>query len=395
MAITWINACADDGSQAASFARTEFLCLICAMRIIRVSLIIVLPVLLSGFLTRKKSPEEIAAAKTELGRQLFFDKALSQPDGQSCTVCHAPKTSFSDPNHATVSEGMVDGAFVPRNSQSLAYVSFIPPLQKDANGQYFGGLFWDGRSNSLQEQAAGPLFNPAEMNNTDTLALLDEIRQAPYYYMYKDIYGKTRSSAEMFRNIAESIALFESSEVFNEFSSKYDRYLQGKAKLSEEEELGLSLFQGKANCVRCHSMETDRTKGAILFTDFSYHNLGVPKNPENPFYSTFVHLNPKGKDYTDLGLGAVVNDPSQNGKFRVPGLRNVQYTGPYFHNGYFKTLKEVVHFKNVRDSGGNYPDPEVKSNVDRQRTGNMNLSDEEENAIVAFLLTLSDGWEAE
>ena len=134
--------------------------------------------------------------------------------------------------------------------------------------------------------------------------------------------------------------------------------------------------------------------GKILFTDYSYHNLGIPKNDFNPFYKTFPHLNPSGVDYIDNGLGTTTHNSNHNGKFRVPTLRNVQFTGPYFHNGYFKTLHEVVHFLNTRDHG-HYPAPEVSTQVAHQFTGSLHLTDDEEDAIVAFLLTLSDGFTEE
>jgi cytochrome c peroxidase len=344
-------------------------------------------------LKKKKAPEEIHEAKVELGRQLFFDKALSNPDGQSCTVCHAPKTSFSDPNHAVVSEGMVDGAFVIRNSQTLAYSSFVPPLSKNENGEYHGGLFWDGRSNSLEHQLSGPFFNPAEMNNKDTAMLVNELKKAPYYYMYKDLFGKAKNNTTAYQNMCDAIAAFERSNILNEFSSKFDLVQQGKANFSEQEARGLELFKGKANCVACHSMQSNEM-GRILFTDFGYYNIGVPRNEENPFYTTFPEINPKGKQAIDKGLGDVVHDPNQDGKFRVPTLRNVQYTGPYFHNGYFKTLKEVVHFKNTRNADENLV-PEIPQNVMRQRIGSLLLTDDEENDIVAFLLTLTDGYDGE
>lgn len=342
---------------------------------------------------KKYKPEALLAAKVEFGRQMFFDKALSNPDGQSCTVCHAPKTSFSDPNHAVVSEGMIDGAFVNRNSQSLAYVSFIPPRTwSEKEGIWKGGLFWDGRSNTLAHQLSGPFFNPAEMNNTDTLMLIEELKKAPYFNMYKNIYGKIKDPTEAFNNMCESIALFESSEVLNEFSSKFDLWLVGKAQFTEKEKRGMELFQGKAGCVKCHSMDADPVHGKVLFSNYGYYNIGVPRNPENPFYATFESINPKGKAAIDLGLGGVIHDPTQNGKFRVPTLRNVQYTGPYFHNGFATTLRDAVHFMNTSNDG-EFGDPEIRENVARQLVGSQHMTAEDEDAVVAFLLTLSDGWE--
>jgi cytochrome c peroxidase len=180
--------------------------------------------------------------------------------------------------------------------------------------------------------------------------------------------------------------------LFREFSSKYDFYLEGKVQLSAIEQEGLELFQGKARCNHCHSMQPDTETGKVLFTDYGYHNLGVPRNEQNPFYLTHTAINPLGTKAVDTGLGQTLGgDPRENGKFRVPTLRNVQYTGPYFHNGYFKTLKEVVHFINSRDSE-NLTWPEVYENIAHQITGSLHLTDHEEDAIVAFMLCLTDGY---
>ena len=128
-----------------------------------------------------------------------------------------------------------------------------------------------------------------------------------------------------------------------------------------------------------------------MFTDFTYDNLGTPRNPENPFYSLPTELNPDGYAYVDLGLGKTVNDPAQNGKFRVPTLRNVAVTPPYMHNGVFKTLFSVVAFYNTRDVA-DWPAPEVNVNVNRDELGNLGLSSQEVEDLVAFLRTLTDGW---
>jgi len=337
------------------------------------------------------NPKKREDLKIELGRQLFFDKALSHPNGQSCTVCHAPKTAFSDPNHAIVSEGMIDGAFVNRNSQSLTYVSFIPPLEKDSQGQYHGGLFWDGRSNSLEHQLSGPFFHEAEMNNSDTVMLVHEVLNSPYYSLYKKVYGRMKSANDAYSHICEALAAFERSSLFHEFTSKYDYFLEGTIELTDLEKQGLELFQGKGRCNHCHSMNPEPSSGKILFTDFGYYNLGVPRNEQNPFYTTYATINPHGASATDLGLGKTVADSRENGKFRVPTLRNVQYTGPYFHNGYFQTLNEVVHFINMRDAE-NSTTAEVTENIAHQITGSLHLTESEEDAIVAFLLCLSDGY---
>ena len=123
----------------------------------------------------------------------------------------------------------------------------------------------------------------------------------------------------------------------------------------------------------------------------AFDNLGVPKNPENPFYYLPKQFNPAGTDFVDLGLGGVVGKPEENGKFKVPSLRNVAKTGPYMHNGLFKTLRQVVVFYNTRDVGP-WPTPEVSGNVNRDELGNLGLTEQETDDIVVFLHTLTDGY---
>jgi len=361
----------------------------------RIVLLIMAFVMLAAFSLRKKkwNDAELKEQKTQLGRLMFFDKKLSNPDGQSCTVCHAPKTSFSDPDHLAVSEGMLDGFFVNRNGPTLSYSAFVPPLHYDKTmEEWRGGLFWDGRSNSLEHQLSGPFFNIAEMNNADTAMLVAEVRNADYYKLYKSIYGKSKSDEEIYTNMTDAIATFERGIFINEFSSKFEFILDGKVLLNEDEMLGLALFGGKAKCSNCHSLKPQ--DGRVLFSDFSYHNLGVARNEANPFYTTDISVNPLGRDAIDLGLGAVVKEEKQNGKFRTPTLRNVQYTGPFFHNGAMESLEEVVHFINTRNHGM-FAAPEVKENVENEFTGNLKLSEEEEQWLVAFLLALSDGYAVE
>jgi len=136
----------------------------------------------------------------------------------------------------------------------------------------------------------------------------------------------------------------------------------------------------------------------ILFSDYRYANLGIPRNPDNPYYALPKRLNPEGGTWVDHGLatvmpGGVAANPELDGLFKTPSLRNVAITAPYGHNGYFKTLKEIVHYYNTRDvPGAGWPLPEVTTTMDVTDMGNLGLSEAEENAIVAFLGTLSDGW---
>ena len=213
-----------------------------------------------------------------------------------------------------------------------------------------------------------------------------------------------------------SIAAFEGSSEVNSFTSKFDYYKKEMVELTKEEEMGMALFndENKGKCFLCHPSEpdSDHEPNYALFTDFTFDNLGVPKNPKNPFYamdkvyfSDGSAINPEGENWIDKGLGGFLATRSEwsamadenMGKHKVPTLRNVGkkpgngYIKAYMHNGVFKSLKEVVHFYNTRDVEV-WPAPEVPENVNNDELGNLGLTDEEENAIVAFLNTLSDGY---
>lgn len=340
---------------------------------------------------KRMTEQELISEKIELGREIFFDKDLSNPEGQSCAVCHSPRTMFADPNNAVISEGMVDGRFVNRNSMTLMYTRYIPELHRDEkDGLWRGGLFWDGRSNSLEHQLSGPFFNPAEMNNADTAMLAEKFRKTFYYKRFKKAYGRTRSDTELYNQIIDALAAFERSEMFHPFTSKFDYYLEGKVALSDNESRGFEII--KNNCTPCHSTEPQGADGRILFTDYSYHNIGVPRNESNPFYTTDSVINPHGVAAIDYGLGEVLKNKDQLGKFRVPSLRDVAYTWPYFHNGIYESLEDVIRFKSTRNSAA-YTGPEVAENLERIYIGQMNLSDNDIACVVEFLHALSDGYE--
>jgi len=211
--------------------------------------------------------------------------------------------------------------------------------------------------------------------------------------------------AGTYERIARSIAAYERSVEVNPFSSKYDRYLEGQAELTDEEASGLELFEGKAMCSACHISEPGPSGEPPLFTDFTYDNIGVPKNPDNPFYEMPKKWNPDGKNWIDPGLGGFLKSAGYDtlvyeaewGKHKVPTLRNVDkrpYPGfvkAFGHNGFFKSLEEIVHFYNTRDVE-TWPAPEVSENVNTDELGNLGLTADEEAAIVAFMKTLTDGY---
>ncbi|MBC8317605.1 MAG: cytochrome-c peroxidase [Desulfobulbaceae bacterium] len=337
-------------------------------------------------------------AKERLGKLLFFEKSLSTPPGQDCSACHDPEIAFADPlTGLPVSKGARPGLFGNRNDMTVSYAAFVPPLHfNKGEDVWVGGLFWDGRVNSLAEQAQGPPLNPLEMANPDTLTIVEKLRQLSYASLFIEVYGSEALSTPdlAFDNMADAIAAYEMTPEVNPFSSKYDHWLRGEAELSEQELRGLKLFddEEKGNCAACHPSRPEEDGTPPLFTDFTYDNLGTPRNPENPFYSLPPELNPDGFSFIDLGLGKTVNDPAQNGKFRVPTLRNVAITAPYLHNGVYKTLFNVLAFYNTRDVSC-WPDPEVAENVNREELGNLKLTNQELEDLVVFLETLTDGWE--
>lgn len=243
------------------------------------------------------------------------------------------------------------------------------------------------------------------------------------------------TSNSTFDHIALSIASYEASSDVSPFSSKYDAWLAGSAELTPEEQRGYQLFNGKGHCNQCHLSGTAVNEGtaqaadvAPLFTDFTPNNLGLPRNLALPYYCESkpdqygYTANPEGFAYTDLGFGGTLSGannpnplqwrqlaPLYNGKFQTPTTRNVDkrprpdFLKAYMHNGYLKSLKEVVHFYNTsqalprcaQGSPGEkvscWPEPEVPENVTHQ-IGNLGLTNEEEDEIVLFLKTLTDGF---
>jgi cytochrome c peroxidase len=337
--------------------------------------------------------------KEQLGKLLFFDTNLSTPPGQSCASCHSPDTGFGDPvQQLPVSRGAHPDRFGNRNDLTAAYAAFIPPLRFDEDeDMWVGGLFWDGRAADLAEQAKGPPLNPLEMANPDVETITETLRAAEYRDLFFEVFGNDAldDAARAVDLMADAIAAYEATSELSPFDSKYDLFLAGEVQLSEQESRGMALYESEAkgNCAACHPNRPGADGSPPLFTDHTYDNLGVPKNPENPFYSLPPEFNPDGHRYVDLGLGAVVDDPDVYGMFRVPTLRNVALTQPYMHNGVFKTLYQAVAFYNTRDVAP-WPAPEWPENVNRDELGNLGLTTQDIEDIVAFLHTLSDGYQS-
>ncbi|RLJ68067.1 cytochrome-c peroxidase [Sulfurisoma sediminicola] len=367
-----------------------------------------------GLVTQASGEDAAASAKAQLGRLLFFDATLSEPAGQSCASCHEPTAAFTDPDRSKpTSKGVHRERFGNRNTPSAMYMAFSPAFHFDKEeGHYVGGQFWDGRAATLEEQARAPFLDPVEMANPDSRAVVEKVRRAAYAGQFDAAFGKGAldDTDRAYGAIVGAIAAFERTAEFAPFTSKHDAWLQGRARLSAQELRGLRLFndEKKGNCAACHPSQRRPDGGLPLFTDFTYDNLGVPRNPDNPFYAQARAHNPAGAKFIDRGLGGFVRKGAEDGKFKVPTLRNIARTAPYMHNGYFKTLRGVVAFYNDRDvrpackgeaseaealRRGCWPKPEVARNVNRKELGRLGLTEQEIDDIAAFMLTLSDGFQ--
>jgi cytochrome c peroxidase len=353
----------------------------------------------------------------QLGKQLFFDTNLSSPPGQSCAACHAPEVGFTGPDQIVNAGGAVYPGAIPtrfgnRKPPASAYGGASPVMYYHQKSELIvGGMFWDGRATGwrlgdpLAEQAQGPFLNPLEQNLAGPSDVISIVAASSYAGLFEQVWGAgALSDPNAYEYVGRSIAAYERSKEVNPFSSKYDAYLKKQVKLTSIERRGLSLFTGKAKCSNCHIAKPGKNGEPPMFTDFTYDNLGIPKNPANPFYAN-TDFNPDGANWIDPGLGgflatvpALADLAEDNyGKHKVPTLRNVdkrpypEFVKAYGHNGYFKSLKEIVHFYNTRDVAL-WPPPEVAENVNRSELGNLRLSDADEDAIVEFLKTLTDGY---
>lgn len=380
----------------------------------------------SPFMTDEKtlSPQEL------LGKKLFEDTNLSEPKGVACASCHMPEKGFQGNNGSRIAAlalGSRPEHFGTRNVPTASYAMFSPAFhfeaEKNDEGETeytpVGGQFLDGRANTLADQAGGPLLNEKEMNNSSKAAVIEKIKAASYAGLVKKVYGEHvfDDSEKAFAQISTAIAAFENTKAFAPFSSKFDRVLEGKAQFTKLEAKGFALFKDpkKGNCISCHvGDEKSKNPRDWLFTDFTYDNLGVPRNKDIPENAD--------SNYYDLGLckqpdiektapkGFDID--SLCGAFKVPTLRNLSLTGPYGHNGYFKTLRDVVKFYATRDTKPElwYPknaDGSIHKfdDVPAKYADNVNteevpydlkpgdkpyLNDADIDALVAFLQTLTD-----
>ncbi|MCB0550281.1 MAG: hypothetical protein KDD19_22115 [Phaeodactylibacter sp.] len=297
-------------------------------------------------------PEDnpMTVAGVELGRRLFYDPILSADSSRACASCHLPERAFTDGKAIAVGINERPGR---RNAQSLANAAY-----------QHKGLFWDGRSATLEEQALIPVEDPNEMGH-DWAAVEQSLRRHPSYPTWFAAAFGISDTAQITRQLAaKALAQFERTLI--SANSKYDRVLRGEDTFSELEERGRHIFFDtseelpEGECGHCHTPP--------LFTDQSYMNNGLTPAPAL-------------SDFPDKGRGEATGHYYDNGRFRVPSLRNVSLTAPYMHDGRFATLDEVIGHYNQGGHPSENVDPKIRK---------LHLSDTDKQALRAFLETLTD-----
>jgi cytochrome c peroxidase len=368
----------------------------------------------------EKQPD--VARMTALGRQLFFDPALSASGGTACASCHDPAHAYGPPNARAVQLAGADGKTPGfRSVPSLRYLHKVPPFTEhhfeaegnDAEDQGpVGGHTWDGRARSLHEQATLPLFSPLEMANRDASQVVSRLRATPIASAFRDAFGSGvfDDTEVAFRAILLCLEVFQQDPAeFYPYNSKFDAFLRGQAKLTKQEEHGFILFNdpAKGNCATCH-ISAIKEGDFPAFSDWGFIALGVPRNREVARDARVQDLGLCGPLRADLSA-----HPEYCGLFRTPTLRNVSGRAVFFHNGRFTSLEEVVRFYAERDTNPArwYPKradggvdvfddipPAMRGNVNREppfggKPGSKPPLDRAGiRDIVAFLRTLDDGY---
>lgn len=279
----------------------------------------------------------------ELGRHLFYEKKLSGDNTISCGTCHAPSKGFSDDRRFSVG---IDGIVGTRQAMPIVNLGYA---QK---------YFWDGRSNTLVQQAFMPVRDTIEMHETWSNAVAKLQADSIYPPMFEKAFGSSTIDSIM---VAKALAQFELTLI--SANSKFDKWQRREIQLTPQELSGFNIFNslGEGDCLHCH--------GGTLTTDYSFQNNGLDAT------------------LTDLGLGAVTGNPTDNGKFKVPTLRNIALTAPYMHDGRFNTLDEVIDFYST---GVHASSPNISPNMEFAGSGGVNLNPQQKADLKAFLLTLTD-----
>lgn len=282
-----------------------------------------------------------------LGKKLFFDKILSGDETQSCASCHNPENSFTD--NQQFSDG-IDGFSGTRNTMPLFNLAW----------NFDERFAWDGKEFSLENQALEPVTNPTEMHANWTIIAEKLQQHSEYPTLFTQAFGTSKIDSTI---ITKAIAQFE--RILISGNSKFDQYLRGETSLTPEEENGFTIFmdEAKGDCFHCHGSNNNP-----IWSDNKFHNNGLDTT------------------FSDFGLGAVTGDPSDNGKFKSPSIRNLAFTAPYMHDGRFATLEEVINHY----SEGLQPSSTIDPLMKKVNQGGVSLSSEDKADLKSFLLSLSD-----
>ncbi len=364
----------------------------------------------------RSTPFPTTSALASLGRAIFFDTNLSEPRGTSCASCHDPGHGFAGNNgsHVGVALGSRPDHFAKRNTPSVLYLRFARNFrlhwEEDAPlVDAYGGLFWDGRTDSLVELVKQPLMNPNEMNNGSARQVANAIASSTYDTDFKSAFGSALDDPDAaLAAVGQAVTAYLLSPEMSPFSSKYDDYVRGRVEFTAQEALGLALFKNsaKGGCSACHKLnDRSHDPAASPFTDYGFDAVGVPRNRALP-----ATRDPK---YFDLGLcqraGADYEAKTAEfcGSFRTPSLRNVAIRESFMHNGAFSKLRDVVAFYATRATNPSrwYARGTVFDDLPAQYRQNVNVDKAPYNrhpgdpspldasdidAIVAFLETLTD-----
>ena len=295
-------------------------------------------------------------AQIALGKKLFFDKKLSSNGAMACATCHIPEKAYAD------------GLVTPKDNQGNELQRNTPTL---INSAFQKSFFWDGRAPSILAQIASVFTNEKEFNSNVHEFSMEILEDSTYEVAFKDAYGKiARNNKDVIKAISSYIS------TLNGFSSKFDRNMRAEEDtFTSEEKLGYNLFMGKALCATCHFIPL--TSGTVppFFAEHEKEVIGIPETAANQQLDD------------DLGFYWRFNEPLHYGMFKTPTIRNVEVTAPYMHNGVYDSLEQVMEFYNLGGGGGM-----GFENLDHQTLpfDNLNLSNEEQKAIIAYMKTLTD-----
>lgn len=313
----------------------------------------------------------LSAAKVELGQKLYFDPRLSVDNSVSCATCHDPRKGFADGKPLAEGVKQQKGA---RNSPTVL------------NAAYYEQQFWDGRAETLEDQAILPLINPIEMAMPSHGAVEEKLRALPEYPpLFQKAFGKSDITIS---RVGQALASFERTLI--SFSAPIDRFLMGrKDAISASAQRGWELFNGKARCNTCHGHV-----GAVpTFTDNKYHNIGVGAKQRDfsalareaqhalqtggPQVIDELALKPH---FSELGRFLITKEQKDMGAFKTPGLRNVELTAPYMHDGSEATLLDVINFYDRGGENNPFLDGGIRP---------LNLTDQEKADLVELMKTFT------